>query len=139
MPVRRRPPKVPAGDIHDPVRTVTEFVVLTAEESDTIELVTRRMKLFDCGALLVKYESGETGILSERDILGAVADQQQQLSAGELATKDPLTIDADKDIGAAAILMTVAGVRHLVVCDEEREGIVSLRDLVGPLLATATE
>ncbi|NNE96161.1 MAG: CBS domain-containing protein [Acidimicrobiales bacterium] len=139
MPVRRRPPKVPAGDIHDPVRTVTEFVVLTADENDTIDLVTRRMKLFDCGALLVKYKSGDTGILSERDILGAIAESQQHRTAGELATKDPLTIDAEKDIGAAAILMTVAGVRHLVVCDADTEGIVSLRDLVGPLLASATE
>lgn len=137
MPVRRLPPHLPGGDVHDPVRTVTEFVVLTARESDTIELVTRRMRLFDCGALLVNYEGGDLGILSERDVLRAVAESHQERSAGELASRNPLAIEADQDIGAAATLMTMARVRHLVVHDDDRTGIVSLRDLVGPLLASA--
>ncbi|MFW2380908.1 MAG: CBS domain-containing protein [Acidimicrobiales bacterium] len=137
MPVRRLPPNLPEGNVHDPVRTVTEFVVLTARESDTIELVTRRMRLFDCGALLVNYENGDLGILSERDVLRAVAECHQDRTAGELASRNPLSIDADQDVGAAATLMTMARVRHLVVRDGDGDGIVSLRDLVGPLLASA--
>ncbi len=137
MNVRRLPPNLPGGDVHDPVRTVTEFVVLTANEGDTIELVTRRMRLFDCGALLVNYENGDLGVLSERDVLRAVAECNQERTAGELASRNPLSIDADQDVGAAATLMTIARVRHLVVHDGDRDGIVSLRDLVGPLLASA--
>ncbi len=77
MPARRLPPNLPGGDVHDPVRSVTEFVVLTANEDDTIELVTRRMRLFDCGALLVNYDNGDLGVLSERDVLRAVAECHQ--------------------------------------------------------------
>jgi CBS domain-containing protein len=119
------------------VRSVTEFVVLTANEDDTIELVTRRMRLFDCGALLVNYDNGDLGVLSERDVLRAVAECHQDKTAGELASRNPLAIEADQDVGAAATLMTMARVRHLVVHDGDNDGIVSLRDLVGPLLSSA--
>ncbi len=137
MPIHREFPGL-SGSVHDPVRSITQSVVLTAESSDPVSLVARRMRLFNCGALLINMIDGPIRILSERDILRAVADAHQDQPVGALATREPQSIDADENIGAAAALMLVSGVRHLVVNDGDQTGIVSIRDVVGPLLKSAT-
>ena len=137
MPIHRDFPGV-SGSVNDPVRSIAQSVVLTAESTDPVNLVARRMRLFNCGALLIDMDDGSRRILSERDILRAVADSRQDRPVGTLATKEPLSIDADEDIGAAAALMLVSGVRHLVVNDGDKTAIVSVRDVVGPLLKSAT-
>lgn len=127
------------GSVSDPLRSVSNFVVLTAEPDDPVVLLARRMKLFDCGALLVESEEGYPAIVSERDLLRAIADGNTHLVAKDLATDDPIAIHADAQIGDAAAMMIVAGIRHLVVEDGERYGIVSMRDLLEPVLASALE
>lgn len=138
MPIHRQFSGI-KGSVHDPVRSIANFVVLTAAASDPVSLVTRRMRLFDCGALLIEMADGATSILSERDILRAVADARQHKPVGSLATAQPLSIDADEDIGAAATLMVMADVRHLIVNDADQTGIISIRDIIGPLLRSATD
>ena len=135
MVVKRVPRSKDSGSVTDPVRSVTAFVVLTAEPTDPLILLARRMKLFDCGALMV--EGSPPAIVSERDLLRAIADGQGHLLAKDLATPSALSVDADADIGEAAALMVMAQVRHLLVEDGERYGIISMRDLVEPLLASA--
>jgi CBS domain-containing protein len=122
----------------DPVRAITTFVVLTAESGDPLSLLAKRMKLFDCGALLVEDVEPTPAIVSERDVIAAVAGGELHATAAELATPRPLWIDADAEIRDAAVLMVGAGVRHLVVRDEDRYGIVSIRDVVEPLLLSMT-
>ncbi len=139
MPIHRTPP-TPGGSAEDDVRSVTEFVVLTAEFNDRIDLVTRRMRLFNCGALLVNMEDGGIGILSERDVLRAVADARLHRPIGSLTSRDPISIAAEQSVAEAAAVMLMSGVRHLVVNDridgKDRQGIVSMRDLVAPLLGS---
>ncbi len=122
----------------DPVRSITTFVVLTAQSGDPLSLLAKRMKLFDCGALLVEDVEPTPAIVSERDVIAAIATGKLDATAGELATPRPLWIDADAEIRDAAILMVGAGVRHLVVKDGDRTGIVSIRDVVDPLLLSMT-
>ena len=57
--------------------------------------------------------------------------------AVDVMTRDTIMIEPDATIEAAAELMLEAGVRHLVVDDSEgdRYGVVSVRDLLDPLLA----
>lgn len=118
----------------DPVRSIATFVVLTATNDDPLSLLAKRMKLFDCGALLVEDAEPTPAIVSERDVIAAVATGELHATAAELATARPLWIDADAEIRDAAILMVGAGVRHLVVKDGDDYGIVSIRDVVEPLL-----
>lgn len=120
----------------DPVRSFATFVVLTAERGDPLSLLAKRMKLFDCGALLVEDGEPTPAIVSERDVIAAVATGDLHATAAELATPQPLWIDADSEIRDAAVLMAGAGIRHLVVKDEDRHGIVSIRDVVKPLLSS---
>ncbi|MDH4278408.1 MAG: CBS domain-containing protein [Acidimicrobiia bacterium] len=120
----------------DPVRSVATFVVLTAESGDPLSLLAKRMKLFDCGALLVEDGAPTPAIVSERDVIAAVATGDLHATAAELATPQPLWIDADAEIRDAAVLMAGAGVRHLVVKDGDQHGIVSIRDVVKPLLSS---
>ncbi|MDH3301541.1 MAG: CBS domain-containing protein [Acidimicrobiia bacterium] len=122
----------------DPVRSIATFVVLSAQSDDPLSLLTKRMKLFNCGALLVEDVEPAPAIVSERDIIAAVATGELHATAAELATPGALWIDADAEIRDAAVLMVGAGIRHLVVKDDDQYGIVSIRDVVEPLLSSMT-
>lgn len=133
------------GRVTDPVRSITAFEVLWADPDDSLTLLAQQMRMFNCGAMLLTSHGDETDagdtppIVSERDLLRAIADGKADLVAQDLATIDPVSIDADAQIGDAAATMAIAGVRHLVVTDGDRHGIVSVRDLLEPLLASAIE
>jgi CBS domain-containing protein len=77
------------------------------------------------------------GILSERDILRAVAAGSD---LGSATVSDHMTWNAvvatpGWDVETAARTMIERGFRHLVVVEEGAEvGILSIRDLVGALL-----
>lgn len=133
------------GRATDPVRSITAFEVLWAEPTDSLLLMAQRMRMFECGALLMRTTDDSTdasdtpSIVSERDLLYAIADAKTHLTASNLATSEPVSIEADAQIGDAAAMMSIAGIRHLVVTDGDRYGIVSVRDLLEPLLASAIE
>jgi CBS domain-containing protein len=86
----------------------------------------------DVGAVAVLGSDGLDGLLSERDIVGALAggaDPDVEL-VGTTMSDDPLSwVDAETSIGSAADLMIAAGVRHLpVLAGREVVGMVSIRD-----------
>ena len=94
-------------------------------------------------ALLAKHNIGvlvtvdETerpiGVISERDIIRAVAKNGQVFSqtVGELMSKDVITGVPQDDLRAVAYTMTEKGFRHLPIVDKGRlVGIISLRDVV---------
>lgn len=126
-----------AGCVNDPVRSITAFDVLTAQPDDSVVVLAQLMKEFRCGALLVENGDHPPGIVSERDVLWAIADGNDQVVANDLATSEPLWISADAEIGDAAEMLVIAKVRHLVVEDGDRYGIISVRDLIEPLLESA--
>ena len=73
------------------------------------------------------------GILSERDIMRAVADRihSSEARVREWMTADPITATADTSPDEAGRIMLEHGFRHLPVVEGERAvGIVSIRDLV---------
>ena len=77
------------------------------------------------------------GILTERDILRAVAEGlHEEAPVSEWMTRHPETIDGTDETGHAAALMIHGGFRHLpVVEDDEVVGILSIRDLMRIALA----
>jgi CBS domain-containing protein len=104
----------------------------TAEESLTS--VTALLFARRVGAMVVTDESGVAGILSERDIVQAIA------QGGSDALKHPVKRYMTSDVIFARSCETVdelmsrmtdRHVRHLPVCDDGRlVGIVSIGDLV---------
>ncbi len=124
---------LPAG-LTDPVRSLTAFTMHEGAPSDSFEAIAERMTTTGCSALPVRMPDQQLGIVTERDIVRAVALGTTDLTAAALASMPVIEIDADRSIDDAAELMMVSGVRHLVVNDGERVGIVSMRDLVDALL-----
>ena len=87
------------------------------------------------GALVVSEDGNSVdGILSERDIVIALAEQATDLlslTVGKIMTRDVVTCEPGDTVGELMAEMTNRRVRHLpVVADGRLCGIVSIGDLV---------
>lgn len=85
------------------------------------------------GALLVVRPNGRRAVLSERDIVTALAEgtDPDEERVGDWCTDDLLRCDGDADIDDALRRMQEAQIRHIVVDVAPGESrIVSLRELV---------
>jgi CBS domain-containing protein len=114
-----------------------EFIEAAPE--DTLGEVADRMNALNVGAVVVKDFGRLIGILTERDLLKAMAARVHTSEARvrQWMTENPVTASADTDVGDAARVMLEHGFRHLPVLDESGQvtGVVSLRRVVA---ATAT-
>jgi CBS domain-containing protein len=106
--------------------------LLTVEGGLPVVAVARRMVERNVGAVLVLEEGRLAGIMTERDLMRAVArGLSDDAVVGECMTADPDTIAPDDTIEHAAVLMIHGGYRHLPVVDgDEVVGVLSIRDLV---------
>ena len=106
--------------------------LLTVEPGLPVVAVARRMVERNVGAVLVLEEGRLAGIMTERDLMRAVArGLRDDVVVGECMTADPDTIASDDTIEHAAVLMIHGGYRHLPVVDgDDVVGVISIRDLV---------
>jgi CBS domain-containing protein len=105
--------------------------VLSVEPTTSVLDAARRMHERRVGAVVVLDGRRLAGILTERDILRAVAEGRVDGSVADSMTHSPDTIDAGDEAGHAAVLMIHGGFRHLPVVDGENVvGMISIRDLV---------
>jgi len=116
-----------------------EFLEVAPE--DTLGEVAERMTAVNVGAVVVKDFGRLIGILTERDMLKAMAARVHTSEARvrQWMTEDPITTTADMDVDKAAQLMLANGFRHLPVVDENGQvtGVVSLRRVVAATTAAA--
>ena len=115
------------------LRDVMTRDLLTVAPEDTLGEAAEKMAGRSVGAALVMDASRLVGILTERDLLAAVAGRVQTNEAPvrEWMTEKPLTVPEATSIKRAASIMVTHGFRHLPIVDGERTiGIVSLRDVV---------
>ncbi|HJQ74943.1 MAG TPA: CBS domain-containing protein [Gaiellaceae bacterium] len=104
----------------------------------TLTDAARAMAARRVGSALVFEGDRLVGIVTERDILRAVAEGRLGETAGEAMTPQPETIAASDPIEHAGVLMLHGGFRHLPVTEGgEVVGVVSIRDLVGHALQDA--
>jgi CBS domain-containing protein len=98
--------------------------------------VADRMVARDVGAVLVLEDERLVGILTERDILRAVAGGLDEGTVvADWMTRDPETMEPDEPIRQAAVLMIHGGFRHLPIVEGERVvGMLSIRDLMRVVL-----
>ena len=109
-------------------------LVFTTSPSEPIAAVAGLLHQRGVGALVV-LESGQVaGIVSERDVVRAVAERGADALAAPVSscmTKDVLFAEPDETVDSLLGRMTDRRIRHLPVCKKERlVGIVSIGDLV---------
>jgi CBS domain-containing protein len=110
--------------------------LLTVEPGLALAEVARRMVAKDVGAVVVLDGHDLVGILTERDVLRAVADGiGDQTPVADRMTRNPETIEPDESLQQAAVLMIHGGFRHLPVVEAGRiVGMLSIRDLMRVVL-----
>ena len=110
--------------------------LLTVDTATSLTDAAARMCDRDVGAILVVAGDQLIGILTERDILRAVAQGKVADDVGAWMTPHPETVEAEEPTRQAASIMIHSGFRHLPVLDGARPvGIVSIRDLMREVVA----
>jgi CBS domain-containing protein len=117
-------------------RTHMSRDLLTVDPTLPLTEVAKRMVAKDVGAVLVYDDEGLCGILTERDVLRAVADGiDESTLVRDRMTPNPETLDADDTTQHAAVLMIHGGFRHLPVVEQGKVvGVLSIRDLMRVVL-----
>ena len=109
--------------------------VATVTRATAIPAVAAMLKARGIGAVVVLEADGRiAGILSERDIVYALADNGRgldHLSAGDLMSRDVATCRPGQDINEVMRAMTDKRFRHMPVLDADRlVGVISIGDAV---------
>lgn len=115
------------------VRTVYRPEVITAEPSEDLVAVASRMRFHEVGALPVFEHGAMHGIITERDVVSAVADGVDPSMTTVLGymTPNPVTVSPETELSEAAASMIELGARHLPVVERGAVvGMISARDVL---------
>jgi CBS domain-containing protein len=107
--------------------------VLAVAPEDTLGHAAERMVERRSGSAVVADYGRLIGILTERDVLRAVADRihSSEATVREWMTPDPVTATESTTAEEAAKIMLENDFRHIPVVDGERAiGVVSIRDVL---------
>lgn len=123
-----------ANDVADAVRQSTIF----ADVDLPVWELRQRMHSEKCDSAIVTGFTDssdakmQTGIITERDILRQLADGDDGVTAGQLATRPVTIIQQDMNLNDARNIMINARIRHLVVHNRHNEviGVLSFADLL---------
>jgi CBS domain-containing protein len=116
------------------VKDVMTEAAVTESATDTLRSAAERMWREQTGSLLVIEDGRLRGIITERDILRAVALGADLTTAtvDEAMTTELFTVPPDMPLRDAAREMAARWIRHLpVVAGGQLLGIVSTRDVTG--------
>jgi CBS domain-containing protein len=115
---------------------------VTESPADPLRAAANRMWSQQTGSLLVMDGGRLLGIVTERDVMKAVARgaDLDVTPVSAVMTTTVLTVSPDTSLHEAARHMATRWIRHLPVVDGgEVVGMVSQRDLCGVLAALGTE
>ena len=114
---------------------------VTESPADSLRSAADTMWRQQTGSLLVMDGDDLVGIITERDVMKAVAQGRDADSTpvSDVMTRDVLTISPDTTAHEAARHMASRWIRHLPVVDGGVVGVVSQRDLVGVFAAMVQE
>src|SRR5258706_4568432 len=106
--------------------------LLTVEPATDLSEAALKMTERGVGAALVLSNDHVSGILTERDVLRAVATGGVEgTNVAAWMTRDPETVEISESTGQAAAVMIHGGFRDLPVLEVDKPvGIVSIRDLM---------
>jgi Predicted signal-transduction protein containing cAMP-binding and CBS domains len=107
--------------------------VFTIGADATLVEAASEMRREDVGSLVVFDEGRLSGIITERDLVRAVAEgaNPTTLPVAGYMTDDPIVASPDDGVEEVVARMLTIGVRHLPVVENGRVlGVVSVRDLL---------
>ena len=119
------------------LRDVAVRHLLTVDCKATLRRASKVMTDRGVGCAVVIEKERVAGIITERDILHAVAreDNVDETSVESVMTRDVVSGAPGWDITKAVKTMTEGGFRHLLVMEmDDPVGIVSLRDLMDSMV-----
>jgi CBS domain-containing protein len=120
------------------VGMVTGAEVMTTAPGTTLAEVSKVLSDAGVGALVVGSADEVKGVVSERDIIRAVADGRDLTTAtvADVGSTDLVWADTTAPVSEVAMEMSEKWVRHVLIEDGGRlVGIVSARDLLGAYAA----
>ena len=123
----------------DPVRVVMSAPVASIEPNATLADMAGMLAKELVGALPILEGDKIEGIVSERDLVRAIAAGAScdDVWAADVMTTEPVTVELDEPIANVAERMLDEGVRHMPVVSGGRVvGIVSERDVLQVLSAS---
>jgi CBS domain-containing protein len=118
------------------VSEIMTKATVTDAAQDTLAEAAARMWNAQTGSLLVMEGEHLLGILTERDVLRAIAHGMDplQVPVKDLMRTDVITVGPQTTLKEAAKLMATKWIRHLPVMEGSKVvGILSQRDLTGVL------
>jgi CBS domain-containing protein len=108
--------------------------VITIHPTETVKRAADRMRARSIAALVVKSGDEFLGLISEREIVHAIAQHGEgalSLTVQAVMTRAAITVAPDDTVKRAMTLMTNYRVRHLpVIAGDKLVGIVSIGDVV---------
>lgn len=116
-----------------PIATVMRRTTVTVRLGSTLREVAEVLTREEVGAVVVTGAQPMVGIVSERDIVRAIADgaDPDEERAEDVMTFEVVTVPSDATIDEVARQMVEGGIRHLPVVDDAGPvGIVSIRDVL---------
>lgn len=128
------------GRLQEPIRGLLRGPLATCRPLSTLRELAAVLSDNLVGALVVGHPAEVIGIVSERDLVRAVADglDLDDDRVREVMSEPVETIDADAVLDDAARLMLRDEIRHLVVTEGGvAVGIVSMRDVLAAMLQEA--
>jgi len=116
------------------VREVMTQATVTESATDSLRSAAERMWRQQTGSLLITEGDHLLGIITERDVLRAVAlgADPDKTSVDDAMTAEVFTVTPDMPLQAAAREMAARWIRHLPVVEHGKLlGVVSMRDVTG--------
>ena len=126
-----------------PISDLVARPAVTVDEGATLRGTAHRLWSESVGAAVVVRNDRPVGIVSERDIVDALAGgaDPDTFTAGEMMTPQMLVASPHDRVLTAAIDMIDREIRHLPLFDDAGRctGVVSMRELVRPMLVDALD
>jgi len=119
-------------------RLMEQDKMVTTTPEATVFEAAQLMRARRIGAVMVVSDEALVGIFSERDVVFRVVApgaDAHTVRVGDVMTPRPLTVDPERTLGHALVLMHEHGCRHLPVVEHGRLiGVVAARNAVDPTL-----
>ncbi len=115
---------------------------VTDSPADTLRSAAERMWRQQTGSLVVMDADQLVGIITERDLLKAIAQgvDVEKATVGDVMTRDVVTAYPDEALRDAARTMAAHWIRHLPVTAEGAVvGMLSMRDVTGVFAALSKD
>ena len=116
----------------DQIGTLVRDAPIAVDEKLTLRTLAAVLAADQIGAALVERADGTIGIVSERDIMRALADDADPdvVWSADVMTEPLVEVRTDESVIAVADRMIDKGIRHVAVVDGDGiVGVVSLREV----------